>query len=184
MKVVETELGMVVPVKEAPPPAWSGGVHDGSRLPPTERKIILDLMAEGLSDSEIRRRTGHGRNTIAAIAASPERAAWLKETRQARMLAAEDSLMRERDALMDDLHDKGKLKLSDINSAVMITGIGIKDSGGSAPVRVEVSVEHEFKMAAELMTAGGFTNAAASFAPPPPAMEAEMVVVPVSDGTK
>lgn len=165
---------MVVEVREAPPPAWSGGVADGSRLRPEERKMILDLMTEGLSDSEIRRRTGHGRNTIAAVAASPERAAWLKETRAARMLAAEDSLMRERDALIDELVDKGKLKLSDVNSAVMITGIGIKDAGGSAPMRLEVSVEHEFKQAAALMAGGQRTSAASVFAP---VVEAEVEMV-------
>lgn len=173
------ELALGDERRKPPPKAWSGGEHSGERLSAAERKIILDLMAEGESDSEIRRRTGHSRNTIASIAASPERAAWLKETRQVRMLAQEDSLMRERTALIEDLEERGKLKLSDLNSAAMITGIAIKDSGGSAPVRVEVNVEHEFKMAAELMTAGGFSNAAASFAPPPPAMEAEVVPVEV-----
>jgi hypothetical protein len=176
---VTTELGFPVDVREAPPPAWSGGTHDGSRLPPTERKIILDLMAEGCSDSEIRRRTGHGRNTIAAIAASPERAAWLKETRQARMLAAEDSMLRERDALIEKLEISGKLKLSDLNSAAMITGIAIKDSGGSAPMRVEVKHEHGFALAAELMAGGARVSAAASFAP---VHEAEVVKVKKSEG--
>lgn len=168
------ELGLGDERREPPPRAWSGGEHDGTRLSSTERKLILDLMAEGDSDSEIRRKTGHSRNTIAAISASPERAAWLQETRKARMLAEEDSLMRERTALIEDLEMKGKLKLSDINSAVMITGIGIKDAGGSAPVRMEVKVDHEFSLAAELMAGGGGTrvNAAAAFAP---VHEAEIV---------
>ena len=178
--MMRTELGLEDEVREVPPGAWSGGVHDGSRLPETERKKILDLMVEGLSDSEIRRRTGHGRNTIAAVAASPERAAWLKETRAARMLSAEDSLMRERLELIDELVDAGKLKLSDVNSALMITGIGVKDAGGSAPVRMEVKVEHEFRQAAELMAGGTRVSAASVFAPV--VVEAEMV--PVSDGGK
>lgn len=172
------ELGLNDERREPPPRAWSGGEHSGERLSSAERKLILDLMAEGLSDSEIRRRTGHSRNTIASIAASPERAAWLKETRAARMLAEEDSLMRERTALIEDLESRGKLKLSDLNSAMMITGIGIKDAGGSAPVRIEVGVEHSFKDAAGLMAgvplAQGKERAASAFAP---VQEAEVVAV-------
>jgi len=56
----------------------------------------------------------------------------------------------------------------------MIGGIAIKDAGGAAPMRIEVSVEHEFKAAAELM-AGSTVHVAAPFAPVPPVIEAELI---------
>jgi DNA-binding transcriptional MerR regulator len=175
MSEEKTELGMIVDTREPPPPAWSGGEHDGTRLDALERKHIMDLFAEGCSLSEIRRRLGHGRNTIAAVLARPEVAEKLRETRAARMLLEEEALLRERSDLIDDLSKRGKLKLSDLNSGLMITGIGIKDAGGAAPTRVKVEVEHEFKMAAELMTAGTKTEAKPFM--PAPVMEAELVDV-------
>jgi len=173
---VTTEIGLSIPIQDALPNPWKGGVHSGVRLTPEQRNQVMELLAENLSDSEISKRLGHSRNTIAALAADPARAAWLKEHRAARLLAAEDSLLRSRTELIGELEDTGKLKVADLNSALMITGIGIKDAGGSAPQRLEVTVEHEFSVAAQLM-AGGQDRQPVSFAPSPDIIEAELVPI-------
>jgi AraC-like DNA-binding protein len=170
-----TELGMAVAVKPLLPSGWSGGEHSGERLPESERQRILELYAQNWSAKKIAEETKHSRNTIAAILATPDNAARLRETRAARHLVAEDLLMRDRDDLLETLSKSGKLKLSDINSALMIGGIAIKDAGGAAPMRIEVSVEHEFKAAAKLM-AGSTVHVAAPFAPVPPVIEAELIL--------
>jgi hypothetical protein len=90
------------------------------------------------------------------------------------MLVEEEDLRRMRAEVIEDQSDKGKLKIGDLNSAMMIGSIAIKDAGGSAPQRLEVTVEHEFKAAAELMT-GSASRQPVSFAP---VLEAELVPVP------
>jgi hypothetical protein len=177
-----TELGMDVPVKPLLPSGWSGGTHSGERLPEVERQKILELYAQNWSAKKIAEETKHSRNTIAAILATPDNAARLRETRAARHLVAEDLLMRDRDEVMEKLSASGKLKLSDINSALMIGGIAIKDAGGAAPLRIEVSVEHEFKAAAELM-AGSAVQSGAAFALTPPILEAELIDPQISQMT-
>ena len=172
-ETLTTELGMDVPLKPLLESGWSGGEHSGERLPESERQKILSLYAQNWSAKKIAEETHHSRNTIAAILATPENAARLRETRAARHLVAEDLLLRDRDEVIERLSALGKLKLSDINSALMIGGIAIKDAGGAAPLRIEVNVEHEFKAAASLM-AGSSVNV--SFATAPPVLEAELIL--------
>lgn len=175
-----TELGMVVDTIPPPPNPWQGGQHDGSRLSLTEQTLIRDLFMEGASISEIRVKTGHSRNTISKLLATPQMAAQLRELRAARLLLEEEALMRERADVIETLADKGKLKLSDLNSALMITGIGIKDAGGAAPQRLEVKVEHGLSAAAELMASSGRRTAPFM---PTPVQEAELVPVRSQDNT-
>lgn len=169
--ITTTELGMSVPVTLKKPSAWSGGEHDGSRLTAEQRASIRALWAQGLSKLAISKQLGHSRNTIAeVIDENGEIGAHLRETRATRMLVEEEDLRRMRAEVIEDLADNKKLKVGDLNSAMMIGSIAIKDAGGSAPQRIEVSVEHEFKAAAELMTGGA--RQPVSFAP---VMEAELV---------
>ena len=171
--ITTTELGMTVPVTLKKPSAWSGGEHDGSRLTPEQRASIRALWAQGLSKLAISKQLGHSRNTIAeVIDENGEIGAHLRETRATRMLVEEEEFRRQRAEVLEDLEATGKRKMSDLNSALMIASIAIKDAGGSAPQRIEVSVEHEFKAAAELMTGGA--RQPVSFAP---VMEAELVPV-------
>lgn len=178
-----TELGMSVPVTLKKPSAWSGGDHDGSRLTVEQRAQIRALWAQGRSKLAISKELKHSRNTIAeVIDEDGEIGAHLRETRATRMLVEEEDLRRMRAEVMEDLHDKDKLKVGDLNSAMMIGSIAIKDAGGSAPQRIEVSVEHEFHVAAALMT-GAATRQPVSFAP---VVEAEIVPVkthPAKSGT-
>lgn len=169
-----TELGMSVPVTLKKPSAWSGGEHDGSRLTVEQRASIRALWAQGKSKLAISKELKHSRNTIAeVIDEDGEIGAHLRETRATRMLVEEEDLRRMRAEVMEDLADSKKLKMGDLNSAMMIGSIAIKDAGGSAPQRIEVSVEHEFHVAAALMT-GAATRQPVSFAP---VMEAEIVPV-------
>lgn len=172
-----TELGLEVPVSVPKPSAWSGGGHSGERLTVEQRAQIRALWARGMSKLAISKELKHSRNTIAeVIDENGEIGAHLRETRATRMLVEEEDLRRMRAEVLEDLAEKDKLKVADLNSAMMIGSIAIKDAGGSAPVRVKVEVEHEFKMAAELM-AGGTKAKAAPFMPAP-VMEAEVVPVP------
>lgn len=169
-----TELGLTVPVTLKKPSAWSGGEHDGSRLTGEQRAQIRALWAQGLSKRAISVELKHSRNTIAEVVDEDgEIGAHLRETRATRMLVEEEDLRRMRAEVIEEQADKGKLKIGDLNSAMMIGSIAIKDAGGSAPQRIEVSVEHEFKAAAELM-AGSAARQPVSFAP---VMEAEIVPV-------
>jgi hypothetical protein len=171
-----TELGMSVPVTLKKPSAWSGGEHDGSRLLPEQRAQIRALWAQGKSKLAISKELQHSRNTIAEVIDEDGAiGAHLRETRATRMLVEEEDLRRLRAEVIEDQSGKGKLKIGDLNSAMMIGSIAIKDAGGSAPQRLEVTVEHEFKAAAELMT-GSAARQPVSFAP---VLEAELVPVPV-----
>ncbi len=178
-ELVTTELGLAVPVTLKKPSAWSGGEHDGSRLTPEHRAQIRALWAQGMSKLKISQELKHSRNTIAeVIDEDGEIGAHLRETRATRMLVEEEDLRRMRAEVIEEQAEKGKLKIGDLNSAMMIGSIAIKDAGGSAPQRIEVSVEHEFKAAAELM-AGSASRQPVSFAP---VMEAE--IVPVKSETE
>lgn len=165
------DLGMTVPVSLKKTSAWSGGEHDGSRLTPEQRAKIRALWAHGFSKLAISKELKHSRNTIfEVIDENGEIGAHLRETRATRMLVEEEDLRRMRAEVIEDKADKGKLSVGDLNSAMMIGSIAIKDAGGSAPQRIEVSVEHEFHAAAALMTGGA--RQPVSFAP---VMEAEIV---------
>lgn len=165
-----TELGMEVPVTlPVPKVPWSDGEHDGSRLTVEERTKVMELLAENMSDNKIAEQTGHSRNTIAALRAHPARAKWLQETRAARHLAREESLMLEADEIRGELRDKDKLKLADLTSAQMISSIAIKEAGGSAPQRIRVEADPSLIMAAQIFS-GQFKPVLSA-----PVMEAEIV---------
>lgn len=158
------ELGLNVPVTLPKPSAWSGGQHSGERLTPVQRAEIRALWSQGFSKKKISEQLKHSRNTIAeVIDEDGEIGAHLRETRATRMLVEEEDLRRQRAEVMETLADGNKLKVGDLNSAMMISSIAIKDAGGSAPQRIEVSVEHEFHAAAALMNGGA--GQAVSFAP-------------------
>lgn len=180
-ELTTTELGLEVPVTLKKPSAWSGGEHDGTRLTAEQRAQIRSRWAQGCSKLAISKELKHSRNTIAeVIDEDGDIGAHLRETRATRMLVEEEDLRRMRAEVMETLHDKDKLKVGDLNSAMMIGSIAIKDAGGSAPQRIEVSVEHEFHAAAALMTGG--TRQPVSFAP---VMEAEVVTaLPRNDETR
>jgi len=162
--LVTTELGLKVPVTVPKPSAWSGGEHSGERLTQDQRAQIRDLWTRGYSKLKISKELGHSRNTIAeVIDQDGEIGAHLRETRATRMLVEEEDLRRQRAEVMEDKADAGKLSVGDLNSAMMISSIAIKDAGGSAPQRIEVSVEHEFHAAATLMNGGA--RQPVSFAP-------------------
>lgn len=174
MNEVTTELGMRVPVSLPLPSAWSGGVHDGSRITAEERAEIRQLWVDGHSKKKIAELTRHSRNTIAAaVAPTEEVAEHLRKTRAARMLLHEEELLRVRDEVIEEKYNAGKLSIGDLNSALMIGGIAIKDAGGAAPMKMELKVEHEFSMAASLMAGMPGMKPSAPFAPPPPVLEAE-----------
>ena len=167
--------GEPLPVTLQKPKAWSGGEHDGSRLTPEQRAQIRALWGQGLSKLKISQQLHHSRNTIAeVIDEDGQIGAHLRETRATRMLVEEEDLRRMRAEVMEDRAAVGKLSVGDLNSAMMIGSIAIKDAGGSAPQRIEVSVEHEFKAAAELMSGGGMRQPV-SFAPAPDFIEAEII---------
>jgi hypothetical protein len=167
--------GEPLPVTLQKPKAWSGGEHDGSRLTPEQRAQIRALWGQGLSKLKISQQLHHSRNTIAeVIDEDGQIGAHLRETRATRMLVEEEDLRRMRAEVMEDKAAVGKLSVGDLNSAMMIGSIAIKDAGGSAPQRIEVSVEHEFKAAAELMSGGGMRQPV-SFAPAPDFIEAEII---------
>lgn len=170
----EPGLGMVVPVNLKPPSAWSGGEHSGERLLPEQRAQIRALWARGWSKLKIAKELKHSRNSIAAVIDEDgEIGAHLRETRATRMMIEEEDLRRQRAEVIEKKADAGKLSVADLNSAMMIAGIGIKDAGGAAPVRVKIDVEHEFHVAAELM-AGTQQQSARPFMPPP-VIEAEIL---------
>lgn len=171
----ETELGMEVAISLKKPSAWSGGVHTGERLGAEQRAAIRDLWGRGWSKKKIAEELGHSRNTVAEIIDEDgEVGAHLRETRQTRQLVEEEELRRVRAEVIEQKQEEGKLSVADLNSALLIAGVGIRDAGGSAPQRVEVRVEHEFHAAAALMagSAQPVARAAASFAP---VIEAEVV---------
>jgi hypothetical protein len=162
--LVTTELGIQVPVSVPKPSAWSGGEHSGERLTQEQRAQIRDLWTRGYSKLKISKELQHSRNTIAeVIDQDGEIGAHLRETRATRMLVEEEDLRRQRAEVMEEKADAGKLSVGDLNSAMMISSIAIKDAGGSAPQRIEVSVEHEFHAAATLMNGGA--RQPVSFAP-------------------
>lgn len=176
-----TELGMTVPVNlKKPASAWSGGEHTGERLTPEQRAEIRDLWAAGKSKSKIAKETGHSRNTVASIIdGDPEVGDHLRKTRATRMLVAEEDYRRVRDELMQDLEASGKLKMADLTNAMMVASVAVRDAGGAEPQRLEVSVDHSFKDAAELMN-GGATREPLAFAPIPKTIEAELVLEPAA----
>lgn len=169
-----TELGLEVPVSLPVTSAWPGGEHDGSRLTLEQRAEIRQLWVEGHSRKKIAEMTKHSRNTVReVIAPTSEVAEHLRSTRASRMLIEEEDMLRLRSELIEAKGDK--VSIGDVNSALMIGGIAIKDAGGAAPLKVEMKIEHEFHMAAGLMAGGIAEQKAVVFAPAPPVLEMEEV---------
>lgn len=148
------ELPMEVPVSLPKPSVWKGGVHDASRLTPAQRADIYDRHLNGDSTFKIARELGHSRNTIAALVRTddPAVAEHLQSTRKARQLQEEDDLLRLRAEVMASKAEANKLSVGDLNSAVMIAGIGIKESGGAAPQRIRVEADESLLLAAQMFS--------------------------------
>lgn len=183
IKTEQPDLPMDVPVSlPKPGTAWSGGEHDGSRLKPEQRAEIYQRHMDGQSTLKISKEMKVSRNTIDALVKpdDPQVAEHLQSTRKARLLAKEDELMRIRDEVMEEKAKMGmgKLSIGDLNSALMINGIGIKESGGAAPQRIRVEADPSLIMAAQIFS-GQFKPALALPEPavrvPAPVMEAEVV---------
>jgi hypothetical protein len=166
----EPALPLDVPPPPAPPPvAWTGGKPSGIRLTREEREVIKAMFLAGCSRAEIERQTKHGRKTIAAvIAADPELVNQLKEARQSRLLVEEHFLHEEREEAIEKKRATGKLSVAEMNSAIMINGILIKDSGGAAPRRVILEADPSLAAAAALF-------AGAPVKPQSPVHEAEII---------
>lgn len=148
-----TELGLDVGVSLPAPSAWSGGVHSGERLTPDQRAVIRQLWVEGHSKKKIAELTKHSRNTIAEVVApTAEVEEFLRKSRAARMLLHEEELLRVRDEVIERKYLDGKLSVGDLNSALMIGGIAIKDAGGAAPQRIRVEADPSLLMAAQIFS--------------------------------
>lgn len=169
-------LDLDVPVSLPKPSAWSGGKPDGSRLTEEQRAEIYQRHMDGQSTFKIAREMKHGRNTIAALLKPDDPAVGehLQATRKARQLHEEEDLLRLRREVLEDKAEAGKLSVADLNSAVMIAGIGIKESGGAAPQRIRVEVDVNHHLAAQVFSG--------QFKPAPLVMEAE-VIAPVREMT-
>lgn len=159
---VKTELGLEVGVSLKKPDAWPGGIHSGERLTPDQRAEIYQRNMDGQSTFKIAAEMKVGRNTIAALLKPDDPAVTehLQATRKARQLQEEDDLLRLRGEVMAEKAEAGKLSVGDLNSAVMIAGIGIKESGGAAPVRIRVEADPSLIMAAQIFS-GQFKPVAA-----------------------
>lgn len=178
---VQPGLPLDVPVSLPIISAWPGGEHDGSRLTSEQRSEIRQLWVEGHSRKKIAEMTKHSRNTVReVIAPSAEVAEHLRNSRAARMLIEEEDMLRLRSELIEAKGDK--VSISDVNSALMIGGIAIKDAGGAAPLKVEMKIEHEFHMAAGLMAGGLVEQKAVVFAPAPPVLEVEYADIEKGSG--
>jgi len=169
---------MVLPPPDAARPvAWTGGKPSGERLTREERQHIKDLFVAGCSRLEIEGLTKHGRKTIAAVIASdPELVKQLAETRAARALVEEALLHEERSDAIDKKRVAGKLSVADLNSAIMINGILIKDSGGAAPKRIRLEADPSLVLAAQLFS--GANIAVQPTTNPAPVQEAEIIPSP------
>jgi predicted DNA-binding protein YlxM (UPF0122 family) len=145
-------LPLDVPPPPPPPPVvWTGGKPSGVRLSRDQRELVKSLFLADCSFSEIAKQTGHGRKTIAAvIAADPELVNQLKEQRLARLLVEDAMLHDDRVEVMDAKRESGKLSVADLNSAIMINGIAMKDAGGAAPRRVILEADPSLAAAAAL----------------------------------
>ena len=171
----QARLPMEVTVSLPKSDPWPGGEHDGSRLTQAHRAEIRRLWVDGHSRKKIAEMTKHSRNTVReVIAPTPEVAEHLRGTRAARMLIEEEDMLRLRSELIEAKGDK--VSIGDVNSALMIGGIAIKDAGGAAPQRIEVKIEHGFSAAATLM-AGAAKALPSAFAPAAPVMDAEEVKI-------
>jgi hypothetical protein len=164
-----------VPATLPPATAWSGGVHDGSRLTEDEKFVVRTLWADGLSLREIAKQTKHGRNTIEALISNPAYAEELKLTRAHRALVREEILSREQMDVIMEKRDDGKASIADLTNARMVESIVIKEAGGAAPTRIIVEADQTFLQAAALF------GAAAPHSPVRPVQEAEIVPNPTLD---
>lgn len=166
---------MNVPVSLKKPAAWSGGEHDGTRLTPEQRAQIYQYHLDGWSTFKIARELGHSRNTITALLKpdDPMTAEHLQGTRKARQLHLEHDLMLLRAEIMEEKAKDKKLSVADVTAAIMVAGVGIKESGGSAPQRIRVEADPSLLMAAQIFS-GQFKPVLTA-----PVMEAE-VITPVS----
>lgn len=77
--------------------------------------------------------------------------------------------MLEADELIGEQRGIGKLKLADLTSAQMTTGIAIQHAGGSAPQRIRVEADPSLLRAAEIFS-GQFKPVLKA-----PVMEAEII---------